>query len=84
MHITRSKKGVLVSLGTDVNNQTALVLDDIVQLNSENCWEKDCFITLKEINNEDLEKLNFSEQELADFGHYILSRIRAFKVLNEL
>lgn len=82
--IERSKKGVLVSLGNKEDGRKCLVLDDVTQTDKPQTWRQTCFITLKEINSEEFDQTEFSDEELASFGYYILSRIKAFKNLNEL
>lgn len=72
------KRAVLVSFYRD-DKGTHLRLDDVVQKDGQpKLWEQDVYVTSKPITDEQLDKLDFGEKELADFGHYVLARLRAF------
>ena len=84
MDIKRSKKCVLVSIGEKEDGSLYIVLDDAIQLDDSKALKRDCFITMKETNDNQLDEVDFSEDELSGLGHYILARIKAFKSMNEL
>ena len=77
------KRAVLVSVIHD-DQGMHLRLDDVVQTGQPKSWEQDVYITSKPITEEQLDKLGFDEKEMADFGHYILARLRAFLKQREL
>lgn len=61
-----------------------LSLDDLEELQQPSkTWRQREPFTFKEIDEMKFDRLEFEEKELADFGYYILARLRAFKSRGE-
>lgn len=54
-------------------------IDDVVcNLSSKGSWTQKEHVTNKLVAGDAFQKMEFSDRELADFGHYILTRFGAF------
>lgn len=77
------KRGVLVRL-TLQDARLFLNLDDVEELQPPSkTWRQREPFTLKEIDEAKLDRLEFEEKELADFGYYVLARLHAFRSRGE-
>lgn len=80
----KQRRAVLVSISEE-GGKTLLRLDDVKQDSAgSKTWEQDVHYTHKFIALDKLEKLEFEDKELADFGHAIIARLYAFMKRNEL
>lgn len=78
MSIT-NRRAVLISI-EDSDKGALIRFDDVVaQESSPNVWKKDVLYTHIPIALEDLDKLEFNDKFLAEFGFNILARLSAFK-----
>lgn len=68
------KRAVLANLQIN-GGLVRLSLDDVVK--NGDAWQEDGLITHEDYSVEKFKQLDFSEKELADFGHYIMSRLLA-------
>ncbi|MBB1060045.1 hypothetical protein [Marilutibacter spongiae] len=83
MNSKKSKRGVLVRL-TAQEKGLFLNLDDLEELQSQSkTWQQREPFTVKEIDEQKFERMEFDEKELADFGYYILARLHAFRSMGE-
>lgn len=81
----RSKRGLLICVTKADDGLMRVTMDDVVRMNGDAVhWDTDCFVSSKDYDENKFDELNFDEKELADFGHYILSRLYAFKQRGEL
>ena len=81
--IIKNKRGVLISL-VQYPDGLRLSLDDAeLQGGVPAIWRQSDHFTSKPLSEETLQKLEFDEKELADFGYHILSRLYAFNSLGE-
>lgn len=72
------RRAVLVYF-KEYEDGTKLTLDDVVlQPGQQDIWKKDVLYTFKAMSKGELEKLEFSDKELADFGFHVLARLSAF------
>ena len=76
-----NRRAVIISLSEDGSN-FRLSLDDATSSDGKT-WALSEHYTHKQLAKTAIEKVEFSEKELADFGHAILSRIHAFQVRGE-
>ncbi|HEU5398365.1 MAG TPA: hypothetical protein VFV77_03725 [Gammaproteobacteria bacterium] len=84
MDSRKPKRAVLVYFA-DGKDGSELRLDDVVlQPGQTDIWRKDVLFTSKPMSREELEKLEFSEKELANFGFNVFARLRAFLKGGEL
>ena len=80
----KQRRAVLVSISEE-DGKVLLRLDDIKQDSAEpKVWKQDVHYTHKPITLDQLEKLEFDEKEMADFGHAIIARLYAFMKRDEL
>ena len=80
----KQRRGVLVTISQE-GGQVLLQLDDVKGDPSEpKIWKQDVLFTHKPFSLEQLDNLDMEEKELADFGHAILARLRAFMKGSEL
>lgn len=79
-----AKRAVLVSIDKR-SDGLYLSLDDVKLTNEAiKIWEQADHFTAKQLPENSIEKLDWSEAELADFGYHILSRLHAFRKMNEM
>jgi hypothetical protein len=84
MESMKKRRAVLVSL-TEEGDELRLSIDDVkCKGGTPVIWEQAEHVTSKMISTESLEQIDWSEKELADFGYYIIARLRAFRKLNEV
>ncbi len=75
----KERRAVLVSLEKTQKGKIKISLDDLIQSDVDPLkWIKDVPITSKEYNTEMLEALEFNNEELSEFGYYIIARLYAF------
>jgi len=80
----RQRRGILVSISKE-DGKVLLRLDDVKQDSAEpKAWKPDVLYTHKPITLDQLEKLEFTDKEMADFGHAIIARLYAFMKRDEL
>jgi len=80
---TKPKRGVLVRL-THEHGRMFIRLDDLQEGQFQPAaWHQREIVTLKEVDAAQFGRLAFDDQELAGLGYYILSRLYAFKAMNE-
>jgi hypothetical protein len=83
MNSNKLKRGVLVRL-TVQETGMFLNLDDLEELQTQSkAWQQREPVTLKEIDEQKFNRMEFDEKELADFGYYILARLHAFRAMGE-
>jgi len=81
----RAKRGLLVCAAKSENGLMRITLDDVKRESDDGShWNVDCFVTSKEYDERQFDKLDFDEKELADFGYYILARLHAFKETGDI
>jgi hypothetical protein len=75
----RGKRGIACSLLRLQDGRLRIVLDDVRNLSSGELgpWQHDVFVTFKDYDQVDLSSLNLPDEELAAFGHYVLTRLLA-------
>ncbi len=79
------RRALLVSVTKSDDESVRIGLDDVLRSDVEGmAWKLDCHVTSKVYDENAFDDQTLDEKELADFGHYILSRLRAFKKLDEL
>lgn len=54
-----------------------LILDDLESTGEDGEWKKIFLFTWKDIPKEKFDELSFDDRELADFGRFILTRLKA-------
>ena len=80
----KKKRGLVIYSEALTNGIRKITLDDVTRNdNNVTLWNKDCFVTSKNYDEEHFDTLNFSEKELADFGYFILARLYSFKKCDE-
>lgn len=79
----RGSRGVICSLSELSDGRLRIVMDDVVNLAPANIgqWKHDVFVTFKDYDKSKLAALDFPEDELAAFGHYVLARLLAMNHL---
>jgi len=78
MEAGKSKRAILVYL-KEGKYGTALTLDDgVLQPGQTDIWKRDVLYTSKAMSKVQLDKLEFSDKEMADFGYSIIARLHAF------
>ena len=75
----RGECGVPCSLLRLSNGRLRVVLDDVRNLapGESGPWQHEVFVTFKDYEQAELSSLDLSEDELAAFGHYVLTRLLA-------
>jgi hypothetical protein len=75
----RGERGVACSLLRLSDGRLRVVLDDVRNLapGESGPWQHEVFVTFKDYQRADLSSLNLPEEELAAFGHYVLTRLLA-------
>lgn len=77
----RDKVGAVICIRELADGRSRVILDDVDNLSEtgRGDWKHHSFVTWKDYETETLRNLNLTEKELADFGHYVLTRILASK-----
>jgi len=77
----RGNFGVLCSLRECKNGIIRINLDDVLNTSKSELgkWEHKALVTWKDYDIANFEKLELTEREYADFGHYIMARLVAIK-----
>jgi hypothetical protein len=83
MVTSKKKRGLLVSLDR-VSAGFRISLDDVVESHPSGHWEIAEHVTRKDVSEDTIDSLAFSEEELASLGHYVLARLHAFKSMGEV
>jgi hypothetical protein len=75
----RGEYGVACSLLRLPGGRLRVVLDDVRNLAPDKSgpWQHEVFVTFKDYELADLSSLDLPEEELAAFGHYVLTRLLA-------
>jgi hypothetical protein len=79
----RGERSVVCSLLRLSDGRLRVGLDDVGNLAPDESgpWHHEVFVTFKDYERADLTSLDLPEEELAAFGHYVLTRLFA---VNEL
>lgn len=85
MKTKKGKRAVLVRLAIQ-QDSVRLNLDDLEEFHTQGsgAWQQRESITFKDFDLQKFDQLSFDEQELADFGYYVLARLHAFKSMGEI
>lgn len=67
--------GVLASLKQEGEGYR-LILDDVEGAGKDGGWRKMSLFTWKDIPKEKFDELSFDDKELADFGRFVLIRLK--------
>lgn len=79
MSRTKAKRGVLVRL-VQKDGALGIRLDDAAQVEpSSELWKRMDFVTVGDLDESSFDRMEFDEKALADFGYYVLARLRAYK-----
>ena len=75
----RGERGVACSLLRLPDGNLRVVLDDVRNLAPGELgpWQHEVFVTFKDYDRGELSSLDLPEDELAAFGHYVLTRLLA-------
>lgn len=75
----RGEHGVACSLSKLSDGRLRVVLDDVKNLAPDDSgpWRHEVFVTFKDYEQAKLSSLDLPEDELADFGHFVLARLLA-------
>jgi len=83
MSAQKSRRAVLVSLESEGSNLRIRLDDAECNVSSPKLWSQKEHVTSKVITEENLREMTLSDEELANFGAYILARLNAFFELKE-
>jgi len=73
------QRGVLVRTTETKDGRIRISLDDLVNSDDKGAiWKYDVHVTAKDFKASEFESLELPEKELADFGYYVLARLRAY------
>jgi len=77
----RGDVGAVICIRELANGKSRVILDDVDNLSKtgQGDWKHHSFVTWKDYDTEQLHKLDLTEKEYADFGHYVFTRILASK-----
>jgi hypothetical protein len=76
----RGFNGVVASLLDASEDNIRMTLDDVENRSgTPSSWSHRQFVTSKVYDRETLENLQLSDEEFADFGHYIVARLLALR-----
>jgi hypothetical protein len=79
----RPRRAVLVSL-KKAGPGYVISLDDAVEGALSDQWKLAEHITRKDVPQDRMESLSFTEEDLAGLGYYVLARLNAFRSLGEV
>ena len=74
----KPKRALVVRASRSESGKVRVSLDDALQF-GEDEWKFDVHVTANEFDLNDFNSLELSEKVLADFGHYVLARLKTYK-----
>jgi hypothetical protein len=74
----RPQRALIVRASRSESGKVRVSLDDALQSGKDE-WKFDVHVTANEFDLEDFNSLELNEKVLADFGHYVLARLKTYK-----
>jgi len=74
----KPQRALMVRASKSESGKVRVSLDDALQSGKDE-WKFDVHVTSNEFDLEDFGSLELDEKVLADFGYYILARLKSYK-----
>lgn len=74
----KPQRALMVRASKSESGKVRVSLDDALQSGKED-WKYDVHVTSNEFDLEDFSSLELNEKVLADFGYYILARLKSYE-----